>query len=72
MLDCGHGYIDNMREFGFLYKFDMAYNGESDGEASCKNVENPNDPYTYEAPPPIVCDNYDGKDLLECEINQKQ
>ena len=46
-VDCGKGYIGDLKEFGFLYEFDKAYGAASDGEAKCNNIENPLLPYKY-------------------------
>ena len=68
-LDCGYGYISRLEEFGFLYKWDIAYNGFSEGQASCDHIENPRATYKYEEPPPIECDQFDGEELLLCEVD---
>lgn len=44
-----------MTEFGFLYTMDKLYGGPSDGEATCRHIENPMEPYEFPVPEPIVC-----------------
>ena len=73
-VDCGEGYIGELKEFGFLYKEDKVYGGESDGSATCKHIEEPMD--YYKQPPiiPIVCNEEEIDDVMEykiCLIDQK-
>jgi hypothetical protein len=34
-VDCGDGYIGELKEFGFLYDFDKKWGGESEGGPTC-------------------------------------
>lgn len=45
-VDCGtNGYIGQLTEFGFAYKMDKEFGGETEGDALCNHIENPLEPY---------------------------
>ena len=54
-IDCGNGYLGEIKEFGFLYKNDKEWGGDTEGEAVCQNIEDPY--FTYKKPEeePIIC-----------------
>lgn len=73
LVDCGQGYIGELKEFGFLYKEDKVYGGLSDGEATCRHLEEPMDFYKLPLIVPIKCDPdvIEGQELINCKIDQK-
>ena len=66
-VDCGEGYIGQLKEFGFLYKKDKVYGGDSDGNATCRHIEEPMDYYKMPPLVPIICNNEEMEEL-EYEI----
>ena len=71
-IDCGAGYIGELKTFGFLYTFDKEYGGKSDGQAFCDHVE---DPTAYYKKPPAVeyqCEEIEDEDEQAiCQINKQ-
>lgn len=73
-VDCGSGYVNEMQQFGFLYKIDKLWGGDSEGEATCNSIEDPMAPYKKPPPVIIVCDEEEmDSDIFElCEIDRKE
>lgn len=75
--DCGLGYIGEIQEFGFLYKFDKEWGGDTDGQAVCESIINPFFEYRMPEPEPIVCNVEEYEDEFDpefqlCEINRRE
>lgn len=52
---CDDGYIGKLEQFGFLYKYDPSYGGDSVAEERCKFIVDPL--IRYKKPPaPPKCD----------------
>ena len=49
------GYIGELIEFGFLYRFDKAYGADSVAQKRCEFIEDPFIKYKVPPPPPL-CD----------------
>ena len=52
---CPGGYIGDLIEFGFLYKFDQAYGGNTVAKKRCEFVMDPFMKFKIPPPPPL-CD----------------
>jgi len=61
-----------MQQFGFLYTIDKIWGGNSEGHATCKNIENPSLPYKKPPPVVIVCveEEMDSEEFKLCEIDR--
>lgn len=73
-VDCGTGYVNEMQQFGFLYTIDKIWGGESEGEATCNHIENPQLPYKKQPPIMIDCneDEMERDEFQLCEIDRKK